>query len=121
MRVRPAQPGGSLALKPCGLYGARMKVPTLHFRVTGRVQHVWFRGWTIETAHALGLTGWVRNMPDGSVAGQAQARDESEEGRAVLERFRLELRHGPPSARVDLVEAGYIDLPERFEGFTARF
>ena len=113
-----------------------MKVLTLHFRVTGRVQHVWFRGWTIETAHVLGLTGWVRNMPDGSVAGQAQARDCSDdpgdaddagdaddvgEGRAALERFRLELRHGPPSARVDLVEAGYIDLPERFEGFTARF
>jgi len=98
-----------------------MKVPTLNFRVTGRVQHVWFRGWTLETARALGLTGWVRNMPDGSVAGQAQARVDTEEGRAALERFRLELRYGPPRARVDLVDAGYIDLPERFEGFAARF
>jgi acylphosphatase len=98
-----------------------MKVPTLHFRVTGRVQHVWFRGWAIETARALGLVGWVRNMPDGTVAGQAQAHEDTPEGRAALERFRLELRSGPPRARVDLVDAGYIDLPERFEDFNVRY
>jgi acylphosphatase len=98
-----------------------MTTPTLHFRVTGLVQHVWFRGWTQLTAKSLGLTGWVRNMPDGSVAGQAQAPDDSEKGRAALERFRLELRHGPPNARVDLVDAGYLDLPERFDGFTVRY
>lgn len=99
---------------------------TLNFQVTGLVQGVWFRGWTRETARALSLNGWVRNMPDGSVAGQAQAphasgQDDSEQGRAALERFRQELTQGPPSARVDLVEAGYIDLPERFEGFTVRY
>ena len=93
---------------------------TLHFRVTGLVQHVWFRGWTIETARGLGLVGWVRNMPDGSVAGQAQARDGSEQGRAALERFRALLSQGPPSARVDLVDAGYIDIPDRFEDFSVR-
>ncbi|MDO9083355.1 MAG: acylphosphatase [Humidesulfovibrio sp.] len=100
--------------------------PTLHFHVTGRVQGVWFRGWVQMTARALGLVGWVRNMPDGSVAGQAQApgdseQDDTEQGRAALERFRLELRVGPPSARVDLVDAGYIDLPERFDGFSVRY
>ncbi|MBU1040917.1 MAG: acylphosphatase [Proteobacteria bacterium] len=99
----------------------QLSIPTLHFRVTGLVQHVWFRGWTIETARALGLNGWVRNMPDGSVAGQAQAREESEAGRAALERFRQALTVGPPSARVDLVDAGYIDLPERFDGFSVRY
>jgi acylphosphatase len=94
---------------------------TLHFSVTGLVQGVWFRGWTRETALTLGLTGWVRNMPDGSVAGQAQAPDDSEQGRAALERFRQELSSGPPSARVDLVEAGSIDIKERFDAFTVRF
>ena len=98
-----------------------MTISTLHFRVVGRVQGVWFRGWTQETARALGLVGWVRNMPDGSVAGQAQAPDGSEAGRAALERFRRELQDGPPSARVDLVDAGYIDLPERFQGFSVRY
>ncbi|OGR39253.1 MAG: hypothetical protein A2051_08015 [Desulfovibrionales bacterium GWA2_65_9] len=106
-------------------------VPTLHFHVVGLVQGVWFRGWTRETARALGLVGWVRNMPDGSVAGQAQAPNDSEQGaseqgdteqgRAALERFRQELQAGPPSARVDLVDAGYIDIPECFDGFTIRY
>ncbi len=100
---------------------AHSPISTLHFRVTGRVQGVWFRGWTQLTARSLGLTGWVRNMPDGSVAGQAQARDDSAEGRAALERFRQELTQGPPSARVDLLDASYIDLSERFQGFIVRF
>lgn len=103
-----------------------MPTPTLHFHVTGRVQGVWFRGWTREAARALGLTGWVRNIPDGSVAGQAQAphdsgRDDPEQGRAALERFRQELHHGPPSSRVDLVDAGYVDIPERFTDFVIRY
>ena len=92
-----------------------MPTPTLHFRVTGHVQHVWFRGWTQQTARALGLSGWVRNMPDGSVAGQAQGPQD------MLERFRQALTQGPPSARVDLVDAGYIDIPERFAGFVVRY
>jgi acylphosphatase len=117
----PSNPGRSVALISRARYVFLMKVPTLHFNVTGRVQGVWFRGWTRETARALGLVGWVRNMPDGSVAGQAQAGEDSDEGRAALERFRLELAQGPPSARVDLVDAGYIDLPERFQGFEVRF
>ncbi|MBU1230344.1 MAG: acylphosphatase [Proteobacteria bacterium] len=100
-------------------------MPTLHFRVVGLVQGVWFRGWTQMTARELGLAGWVMNLPDGSVIGQAQAPhgsgpEDCEAGRAALERFRQELKHGPPTARVDLLDAGYIDLPERFAGFLIR-
>ncbi|MFV3128782.1 acylphosphatase [Niveispirillum sp. KHB5.9] len=35
--------------------------------VTGRVQGVWYRGWTVEQARARQLDGWVRNREDGSV------------------------------------------------------
>ena len=99
---------------------------TLTFRVTGMVQHVWFRGWTQMTARSLGLCGWVRNLPDGSVAGQAQAgpaghsAQAGHSGDAALETFREALRQGPPSARVDTVEARLEDVSEHFEGFHVR-
>ena len=67
-------------------------------RIRGHVQGVWYRGWTVETARALGLRGWVRNRSDGSVealfVGPAGAR------REMVDRCRA----GPPAARVDRVD-----------------
>lgn len=42
---------------------------TITFRVTGLGQGMWFPGWAQQTAQGLGLCGWVRNLPDGSVPG----------------------------------------------------
>lgn len=39
----------------------------VRLRIRGRVQGVWFRAWTVQTAKAAGLRGWVRNRADGSV------------------------------------------------------
>jgi acylphosphatase len=67
-------------------------------RIHGRVQGVWYRGWTVEQARALGLDGWVRNREDGSVeavvAGYAAQVDE------LIARS----HRGPAAARVDRVE-----------------
>lgn len=47
-----------------------------HAYVSGRVQGVWFRSSTQKKATALGLTGWVRNLPDGRVEVMASGSDE---------------------------------------------
>lgn len=79
----------------------------VHRRVVGRVQGVGFRWWTEALAKELGLHGWVRNRPDGSVELQAAG---TEDAIATLE---ARLPAGPASAKVDRVQAlrGPFDLP----------
>jgi acylphosphatase len=75
-------------------------------RVRGRVQGVWFRAWTQAEAEARGLSGWVRNEPDGSVAALIAGPED-----AVREMVAA-LHDGPPRARVDAVDAEPGDLPD---------
>ena len=63
-------------------------------RVVGRVQGVSFRWYTEERARTLGVTGWVRNEPDGSVLLHAEGDDDAVD--ALLEWCRT----GPSMARV---------------------
>jgi acylphosphatase len=67
----------------------------LHVRVTGIVQGVGFRWFVRERARRLGLAGWVRNLPDGSVEVAAEG-DEQQ-----IELLRKELLRGPSGASVD--------------------
>jgi acylphosphatase len=68
-------------------------------RITGRVQGVWFRSWVRQQARQLGLTGWVRNWPDGSVAALFVGPSGSVDAILTL------CHGGPPLARVDRVDA----------------
>jgi acylphosphatase len=70
----------------------------LHVRITGMVQGVGFRWFVRERARRLGLTGWVRNLPDGSVE-VAAAGDEKQ-----LELLRAELQRGPRGAAVEQLQ-----------------
>ncbi len=74
--------------------------------VSGRVQGVSYRYFTQQAARELELTGWVRNLADGSV--EVQVAGDSE----VLERFRQRLRDGPRFARVEGIEESTLD-PDR--------
>lgn len=80
-----------------------MSHKSIGFRVRGRVQGVWFRASTRREAEALGLRGWVRNEPDGSVSGVAQGED------AAVDALVAWLHRGPSGARVDAVEVAAIE------------
>ncbi len=73
--------------------------------ISGRVQGVWFRGWTEDQACRRGLDGWVRNRRDGSVEAVFQGPPE-----AVAEMIAA-CHQGPPMARVVAVETHPHDDP----------
>lgn len=79
--------------------------------VRGLVQGVGFRWFTREHARRLGLAGWVRNRPDGSVEVAASGSD------AAVHELLATLARGPSGARVDIVvhlpleELGALETP----------
>lgn len=79
--------------------------------IAGKVQGVWYRGWTVETARSMGLDGWVRNRADGSVealfAGPAAA------VAAMLDAC----RRGPSAAKVASVNDFPAEAPAPKSGF----
>ena len=64
------------------------------FVISGRVQGVGFRYFTQECALREGVTGWVRNLPDGRVEAHVEGESES------VTRIERALRSGPGGARV---------------------
>lgn len=81
--------------------------------IYGRVQGVWYRGWTLDQATARGLRGWVRNRRDGSV--EALFIGPKDKVDAMVEAC----REGPPAARVDSVER-FAARDDGTSGFTQR-
>jgi len=82
--------------------------------VIGRVQGVWFRQSTKQTAEKYGVRGWVCNRPDGSVA----AVIEGEKGavQAVVDWC----RYGPELARVDDLQVDWKNATGEFSAFRVR-
>jgi acylphosphatase len=89
-------------------------MPT-HFsiRVRGRVQGVFYRATARAEAERLGLRGFVRNEPDGSVYAEAEGEGEA------LDRFVDWCRRGPPQARVEAVDVKE-GKPKGHAGFLVR-
>ena len=88
--------------------GARARVV-----IRGRVQGVFFRAEARDRARSLGLAGWVRNNPDGTV----EAVFEGDRGR--VDSMLAWCRRGPALAQVDDVEVGWEE-PRQEQGFAAR-
>jgi acylphosphatase len=72
------------------------------FIITGRVQGVGYRYFACREAEALGISGYVRNLPDGSVEVVAEA------DRERLQAFADRLEEGPPFGRVEGMEQSTI-------------
>lgn len=84
-------------------------------RVEGIVQGVGFRYSAARTARGLGLSGYVRNLPDGGVEVLAEGPEER------LQRLRAWLEKGPPGAYVRHLEARYAPARGTYRAFTIEF
>jgi acylphosphatase len=83
----------------------------LRMIVSGRVQGVFFRATTAEQARALGVTGYARNLDDGTVEIVAEG------ARGALERLAAWAHRGPRSARVAEVQMEWGEPLNEFSGF----
>ena len=83
--------------------------------VSGKVQGVWFRDSTQEEAIKLKVTGWVKNIPGGTVYLEAEG---EENNLKSLERW---LHTGSPHSRVDRVDLQWIMPTKTYSTFTVIF
>ena len=86
---------------------------TYRYVVQGRVQGVGYRYFVQREAAALGVSGFVRNLPDGSVEVVAEGSE------ALMTELEAQLRKGPSFARVGSVERSSI-APRGDQGFHIR-
>ncbi len=80
--------------------------------MSGQVQGVWYRAFTQDAATELGLSGWVRNLPDGRVQAEVEG------PQARVEELLSRLRVGPPRAVVVDVLVTWKRATGEARGFT---
>ncbi len=83
--------------------------------VRGRVQMVGYRRYVLEVGRELGVTGYVKNEPDGSVTVLAQGE------RTALKRFTKRLKGPPPPAEVEEVDESQAKAEPRLKNFSIKF
>ncbi|MFW5875964.1 MAG: acylphosphatase [Myxococcota bacterium] len=88
-----------------------MGLKRIQMVVRGRVQGVFFRASAQREARQLGLSGWIKNRPDGSV--EIVAEGEEDQVKDLL----AWSQHGPTTARVDKVETKWRSYTGEFSDF----
>ncbi len=88
---------------------------SLHINVYGRVQGVFFRAFVLKWAKHLGLTGYVRNLANGSV--EVKAEGERSKVNDLLDYVKT----GPPSATVNKVITRWAQYSGDYESFNIRY
>lgn len=92
-----------------------MKVLRIIIKVSGIVQGVFFRYTTRKVARKLNLSGYVKNMPNGSVFIEAEGPEDK------LKELLKFVKVGPKNARVDQVEHEFTPPNYQFKGFDYAF
>lgn len=92
-----------------------MQEKRAHLFIKGRVQGVCYRAFTRDTAIAIGLTGWVRNLPDSRVEAVFEGSRDS------IEQAIKKCYIGPSGARVEDIEVHWEDFDEKITGFQVRY
>src|SRR5690349_9098222 len=82
--------------------------------VTGRVQGVGYRFFAEESATRLGLAGWVRNLPDGTVEAEAEG------PKPALQDWIESLKRGPSFARIDNMKVTWNPAKALYKNFEIR-
>lgn len=80
-------------------------------KVSGKVQGVFFRAHAKEQALKFGLTGYVKNLPDGTVEALVQGEE------AAINNFIEWCKKGSPSAQVEKVAASWGHPAENYDSF----
>lgn len=86
-----------------------------HLFINGRVQGVFYRAFTRDLAHGLGLNGWVRNLRDGRVEALFEGK------KKIIEQAIKECYVGPPGARVSNIEVQWEAYIGDEKGFSVRY
>jgi acylphosphatase len=92
----------------------RVAESRVRLKIAGRVQGVYYRASTVQQAQVLGLTGWVKNCPDGSVEAVAEGIVEK------IEELIAWCRNGPAGARVTEVSVEWQVAEGAFRDFSIK-
>ncbi|MCR4368632.1 MAG: acylphosphatase [archaeon] len=87
----------------------------LEARAIGKVQGVYYRAFVVSHANALGVVGYAKNLPDGSVEVVAEG------GRKKLELLVAELEKGPSASRVLRIVKNFGPAIGEFESFSIKY
>lgn len=87
------------------------KIARVHLYIEGRVQGVFYRSWASGLAYKLGLTGWVKNLPDGRV--EAVFEGPKQKVKEMIEKC----KKGSRFSEVSHIDEDWSNASGEFKGF----